>query len=359
MASTVSPPRHVIIAPQSLCTTCKNQSRNEDESESPLSPKRLPLCREPSYCNASSISANSDDQDQSAHQLATEDLGVPSINGRPNSGTTLDEVVATAYRTFDVDANITDTVGTTTETEEALTDGKLPPPVELSSSAGQIFSSQLYALETVGEGDNSRGLSNIETNLNDDSHLEEGTGIKETGDRPSSIAEGGHWEEGDIYHSNDLGGGPGEEEDGNAQQVGPDEVEQLNQDEGGNSNEASRMDLDSSMTRSSVVKLASNLQTILAPTSLRDQLLGRRSKFTSPRQAVSMCPDGIQISQGPVPIMAGATGPTPPVAPPVVRPVKPRTISPDDMDLIAGPINTKRSGKKLKRNKSMFERSDK
>ena len=381
-----------------------------------MSPKHLALCREVSDCNASTISANSVDQDQDVHQLATEDLGDPPlINGRLNNETTLDEVVTTAHPTFDA---ITGSVQPAAETEETLANGTLSSPVEPSSCAGQrlSFPDELNALETVVEVDSSRGPSNSnsETNLNNCHHLEDTRSketaddqlsiketagdqlsnketaddqlsiketaddqlsIKETADdqlsnketaddqlssketadnQQRSISEGDRWEEGDIRHSNSTEGGPGEE--ANAHQMSTEEVEQVNQGEGGISNEASRMKLDLGMTGNSVVKLASRLQTVLAPSSLRGQLTGRKSKFVSSR---SKCLDGIQISQGPVPIMVGATGTAPSLPPPIVRPVKPRSISPDDMDLIAGPINTKRSGKKLKRNKSMFERSEK
>lgn len=424
IAGTVSPPRRVTIAPENLCTMCKDKSSISDEPESPLSPMRTYLSREHSDCNASSVSAYFFDQDRDAHQVPTTanvlagNFGNVHLNGSPCDRGTSDGIVINSYHTLDTDVIGEGPRVSTAEGGEMVANGRTYYSVELSSFGGQSFSNPSNVLETVAEGQSSSDSENNEGHFIEDTITSKGTG-----ENPASATEhgcpreneGGHHVEDDGrhrdheggHHVEHEGGHQGEDDqnqltndlessaeegvrgsqhtnpptdssviedkshpstvvEGNPEGSGngehvvkirPEEVEQLNSNAGSTREVGSEREVD--VTENSVGKLASNLQAVLAPSSFRGQSSsGRKSKFVSTRHTVPMCPDGIQITQGPVAVMAGTTGPTP-SAPPVIRLVKPRTISPDDMDLIAGPINTKRSGKKLKRHKSMFERSDK
>ena len=358
MASTVSPPRRTLVASESLCAAC-NGPQCLDKTESPTSPKHLHLSSEHYDCNTSSISASSVDQDSETYHISTAAdstvTGDLPGNSRPDDGTTSNEVVLESYHSLDVDGATTDPASSNKDADQVVPAGMSYSPAELFSSIVQNHSNQLSVLETVAEGSSgSQSDSNNETNLKDEDnvHSRQTDGSQEVADISKST-EGGPGEK--ESHPSNVGKDGSTCEDDLVKNMNvpfPEEIDPLNHD--GCNDEPNRTGLGKAQTGNSVGQLASSLQTLLPASSFS----ARRPRFSSRHAAPPMCPEGIQITQGPVPIMVGTSGPSPPGAP-AIRPVKPRSISSDDMYLVAGPINTKRSGKKLKRHKSMLERGDK
>lgn len=332
MAHTASSPRRTVVAPENPCAVCDDNSQVE-ESESPASPRRVHLNSE--HFDTSSASTSSVNQNSDAYQLGAAADSIIGVSSRADEMTTSNEVVLESYHSIAaVDAAIA------TKVVEEMVPNELLSPVDPYLSVVQTHSSELNVLETVVEDSNSD--SNSE-NVHDTYRKETGLSVEVAGlneftegdpaEKSDDVTVCGSGDEGKVVHPSNGTESGSREKDSihllNTNEVYSGEVEEL-------SDKANKAELNS------VEQLASNLQFVLTP-SFQGQPATRRRK-----PSASMCPEGIQIIRGPVPVMVGTTGPAP-----VIRPVKPRSISPDDTCLVAGPINTKRSGKKLKRSKTI------